>query len=214
MTSLIKDISIQVELGISSELGFRRIEPGILTRSETPLVLAWLGLNQGKRGACIEINPVVGVRNQEVEHVISDLLSEPRSEHVPPSISANIGYLSSARRYKCYLFDGARDNFVANMDLMVQDIRGVGYPFIVAMTNIACLIENLQSPRFHTGQAIYRVLVGLCLLNRKEEAELQIAVTAAKLDSRTDEAAKRMIRFIIALGRRFDLRVYLQSSMM
>src|SRR6516165_8634490 len=82
-------------------IGFRKRKQGISSLPASEDVLGLVGLNKAlARGlGILEINPVVGVRNQRVEKLVAKLLGEPFDELNPFSAGANIGYLSPQSRY-------------------------------------------------------------------------------------------------------------------
>ena len=68
----------------------------VFTRELTSKVIGWIGLNRAfrKKDQVLEINPVVGVRNQALEKLLAALLNEEFHPFVPPTISINLGYLN------------------------------------------------------------------------------------------------------------------------
>ena len=76
-----------------ASLGFEKRTRGILTITVSSDVLGWLGLNIATRGQkdFIEINPVIGVRNQRIEKLIADILGERFDEVIPPTLTKSIG---------------------------------------------------------------------------------------------------------------------------
>lgn len=75
-------MNLEAALPLLANIGFRKLAGDVFTLALTPDVIGWLGLNRATqhRGLGeVEINPVVGVRFQEVER----LVAECRGEKVP-----------------------------------------------------------------------------------------------------------------------------------
>jgi hypothetical protein len=175
-------------------LGFRKRKQGILSMSVTEDVLGLIGLNKatGGRGpGVLEINPVVGVRNQIVERLVAELVGEPFDELNPFTAGANVGYLSPQSKYQPSIFaetaplDGPADQ-------LIDAIRAYGLPFIHSNSSLPTLLETMRSNRFAIQHvAAFRIPAALHVLGRHAEANAFLTDEVAKLGARTDQAAKR-----------------------
>jgi len=174
-------------------IGFRKRKQGISSLPASEDVLGLVGLNKAlARGlGILEINPVVGVRNQRVEKLVAKLLGEPFNELNPFSAGANIGYLSPQSRYQRFIFaksaplDGPADELVAT-------IRTDGLPFIYSNVSLPALLKTMRSTRFAVNLvAVYRIPVLLHLLGNRDQVESFLSDELTKLGARTDSAAER-----------------------
>src|ERR1700690_3262959 len=75
--------------------GFERRKSGIFTIKMSADAIGWIGLNTATRGqkGFLEINPVVGVRNQQIERLVAELTGEKFDEITPPTLCGNTGYM-------------------------------------------------------------------------------------------------------------------------
>src|SRR3974390_1349222 len=138
--------SVQQELGT---LGFEKRKAGILTLKIQTGVLGTVGLNTatGRGPGVLEINPVVGVRNQQIERLVAELCGDPFDELIPPTLAGNVGYLSPANWYLPFLF--SQDTEIGGVSAQLCDaVRVHGLPFIKEAANLAALVEAMQTGRF------------------------------------------------------------------
>jgi len=109
----------------------------VFTIDLAPHVLGWLGLNRATRHRApgeIEINPVIGVRFQEVERLVAELRGEKFHAYAPPTVSTPIGYVMPEPRYTMWLFSRERvDEDVAND--MTNAIATHGIAFMCSPTD-------------------------------------------------------------------------------
>ena len=66
-------------------LGFRKRKPQVVSLLVDEGVLGLIGLNKatGRGAGILEINPVIGIRNQTIERMVSGCLGEPFDELNP-----------------------------------------------------------------------------------------------------------------------------------
>jgi hypothetical protein len=175
-------------------LGFRKRKQELVSLSVSEDVLGLIGLNMATGGlgpGILEINPVVGVRNQTVERLVAGLIGEPFDELNPFSAGANVGYLSPQSKYEPFIFaEAASINEPANQ--LADAVKTYGLPFINSNASLPTLLETMRSPRFAIQlAAVYRIPVALRLLGRCAEANGFLNDELAKLGARTDPAAQR-----------------------
>jgi hypothetical protein len=179
-------------------LGFRKRKQQILSLPVSEDVVGFIGLNiaTGGRGpGVLEINPVVGVRNQRVERLVAELVGEPFNELNPFSVGANVGYLSPESKYKPFIFtDAAAIQGPAGQ--LVGAVRMYGLPFINANAPLPAILETMRTRGFAIDYvAAYRIPVALHLLGKRAEADAFVSDELAKLGARTDPAAQRFRAF-------------------
>ena len=83
--------------------GLKKHADSVYTLDLSPGILGWFGLNRATRHRApgeVEINPVVGVRFQEVEQLVSALCGEKFHSHIPPTVSSPLGYVMPDARYR------------------------------------------------------------------------------------------------------------------
>lgn len=114
-------------------LGLRQRTQDVFTRVLNAETLGWLGLNRAvhREDGALEINPMIGVRNQRLEKLVAELAGRRFHPYLPPSVAVNLGYLSRERRYVPYLFyedDQVGEKAKALADAIASD----GYAFMEA----------------------------------------------------------------------------------
>jgi len=185
-------------------LGFEKCKPDIFTMVLDDNVICWVGLNKAFRQAdTLEVNLVIGVRNQQVERTLSELLGEPFNELTPATIAGNIGYISPSNSYKPYLFSQKADFSQVAVE-MASDIEVYGLQFAKAHSDLSALVEAMQIARFGVPEQLsYRIPVALCLLGQTEKAARFVSGKLVEIGNRTDPAAQRYIGFAHQIGQQF-----------
>jgi hypothetical protein len=190
--SFTNKVFTMVEQRLSS-LGFERrkgISSRIPSLCVSDEVLGLVGLNCGHGGwgpGVLDINPVVGVRNQRVERLVAELREEPFNE-VSPFTGRNVGYLSPKKKYWPFLF--REGDVVEDMaDQLLDSVKMYGLPFITANIPLPSLLETMR--RLGEPQVrVYQVPVALHLLGKCAEAGTFVEEELANLGPRTDPAAE------------------------
>jgi len=187
-------------------LGFEKRKPGIFTIKVSDEVVGWIGLNKATHGqkGFLEINPVVGVRNQRIEKLVSDLLGEKFDEVIPATLAGNIGYMMPSDKYRSYTF--SQDAPVETIaEELVNGFREYGLPFIRSHTETTALVEGLRTCRFAVRfMADYRIPSGLFLLGRMDDAAAYLNAKLAEIADRSDPAALRYKVFVVKLAERAE----------
>lgn len=185
-------------------LGFEKRKPGILTIKMSDEVVGWIGLNKATRGQkdFLEINPVVGVRNQRIEKLVADLLGEKFDEVIPATLAGNIGYMMPSDKYRPYIF--SKDASVETVaEELVNSLREYGLPFIRSHTEMTDLVDGLRTCRFAIRfMADYRIPSGLFLLGQMDDAGAFLKAKLAEIGNHQDPAALRYKVFAAKLGER------------
>ena len=183
---------VQEKLG---SLGFQKRKYGIMVMAVSEDVIGLVGLNtaHGRGPGILEINPVVGVRNQRVERLVADLLGRPYDEVNPYSAGVHVGYLSPESRYHPYVFEqSAPVDDLANE--LVDAIRKYGLPFFRSNVTLPALLETMRR-RGIAIVTVYRIPVVLHLLGRSAEANTFLSEELAKIGAQTDPASEQLRRF-------------------
>lgn len=93
--------TLQVVFEELRSLGFRKRAGSIFTCELGDDILGWVGLNratQGRAAGSASVNPVIGLRHQEVQKVVAELDAEKYHPYLPPTVSSPIGYIMPERR--------------------------------------------------------------------------------------------------------------------
>lgn len=182
-----------------ASLGFEKRKFGIMTIRISDDVLGWIGLNSATGGMkdAVEVNPVVGVRNQKIETLVAEIVGEKADKVIPATLAGHIGYMKPANKYAPYFF--YRDTSLEPpAQALIVDVRDYGIPFIQAHSDVAVLVEGLRTYRFAIDyMAEYRIPAGLFLLGLMEEAQAALDAALKKTGDRQDPAALRF-RFFAA----------------
>ncbi len=186
-----------------ASLGFKKGKRGILTIKMSDDAIGSIGLNKATRcqTGFLEINPVVGVRNQTIERFVAELVAEECDELTPATLGGNIGYMMPANKYRPYVFseDGSVETVVEEL---VKDVREYGLPFIRDHIDMAALIEGMVKCRFAVRFMVaYRIPAGLFLLRRMDAAKSYLNTELAKLRNQSDPASLRFKAFAASLAK-------------
>lgn len=184
-------------------LGFRKRASRIYTFELGKDFLGWLGLNGTSKGGVIEINPVVGVRSQEIESQLSSLLGEKSHGYLPPTVSISLGYLMSRKKYQAWFFDGSSSDASSASDLLWA-IREYAISFFERNSSFEALEKLLQRSEFaHNEQAMYRLPLIRLIRGDQAGAMLCCEKYESLLANRTDLASDRYRHFLSAVKNLF-----------
>lgn len=168
-------------------LGFTKSSGYVFTSLAGSECLGWLGLNHGvepRRG--VEVNPVIGVRHQQVERIVASLLGEPFHASLPPTISLPLSVLTpEAPALWTFFVDGDID---ATAGSMVTTIEQAALPFVARTTTLPDLLACAERGWGHSLDV--RVPVLLALLGEHDRATAAVARTLGGLGSRDDPHAR------------------------
>lgn len=179
-----------------SGLGLSKRAGDIYTIYLTAGVIGWLGLNRATKKLgpeATEINPVVGVRFQELERFVAECRSEKFHTFLPPTISTPLGYLMPARAYRAWTFTPVRVNETASD--MVDAIGTYGIPFMHSVVDLDQLRLRLEDRMGPSDQLVYRRPAAAFLANATSEALAFLDNELAANGTRTDPAAAQFRSF-------------------
>jgi hypothetical protein len=187
-------------------LGFKKRKPGILSSPISDDTIGWVGLNKAIRGrsGALDINPVVGVRNQRVEQLVAELVGDAFDDLIPPTVAGNVGYLFPAHRYLVFTFSESGSNEEV-ADGLCDAVKAHGLPFMKKMVDLRNLVETMQTTRLGMPEQLnYRIPVGLWLLNEADKAKAFVAAKLSEIGTRSDPAALRYKSFAARLNARME----------
>lgn len=178
-----------------ADLGFKKRSGEIFTAELADGVLGWLGLNRAyRRGEDrMEVNPVVGVRHQEVERLVAELSDEPFHPYIPPTVSTPLVYLPPGGQYEPWLFGHGEPAGPAAS--LVAAVRDSGLPFMATAVSLDGLRRQIEAGMGFAHQLVYRLPV-VCLLAGDRAAGRQaLDASVAELGDRQDPAAVELRAF-------------------
>ena len=187
------------------ELRFRKRAGEIFTGQLAEEVLGWIGLNTAtKRREIgeIEVNPVVGVRFQEVERIVAQLLGETFHGYVPPTISSPLGYIMPAGMYRAWVFGPGRAN-EAVAEEMACAVRDHALPFMISGTRLEELCRRLDAGLGLEHQVMYRRPVAWLLAGDVGKSKTILNRYLEELGDRKDAAAGQFRRFATSFQNRW-----------
>lgn len=178
------------------EAGMQKRKGDIFTRELVPEVLGWIGLNRAyqKKEGVLEINPVIGVRHQELEELLASLLHETFHPYVPPTISIALGYLTAEHRFKSWQFESGRDADAVAQTL-VENILEFGYPFMTAYSTLPAITKAMEAGTGVPSDLAYRVPLAYALMGDSSKAENYLAQKLAELGDAENPYAVRYKTF-------------------
>lgn len=194
--------SINPEL---AKLGLKKRVSGIFTLDIAPGVLGWLGLNQATDHHAtgeFHINPVVGVRHQEIEKIVAECSNKEYHAYKGTTINRPIGYVMPENSYKTWDFTDA--NAVEAARDMASAIAAHGIPFMRAHQGLPEIYDKMEK-RYHAMDEALAMRRPVTLLLMGDPARSLQALEAelAKLGPRTDPAAAYFRSFADAFRKRF-----------
>jgi hypothetical protein len=203
-----KKLIQEVMLNTQSELGkrgYKKRAGQIFTLNFTSDFIGWLGLNRAvQRGdGSLAINPVIGVRYQQLERALADLMDEDFHQYIPPTISVNVGYLMSENAYKTWSFKENTDNQRIVAD-MVAAVEKYGRPFMVSMSSEDSLVEALEVSDYSIpANRKFRLPLIHHMQGDIERARDELTKNLAELNKRKDLAAQQYRYFAERLLAKF-----------
>lgn len=188
----IEKVAAALEPRLASN-GFKKMPRAIFTSSLADGFIGWLGLNYARRTGGIEINPVVGVRSQELERMLSTVLHERVHKYIPPTISISLGYLMPEQRP--HMWDFGDEFHPAPLLDLSEAIIDYGVPFMKSSANLRKIDSFLESKFAYIDHAMYRRPLVRWLLGDAKSAVEICQGYRCELGQRSDAAAEHFRRF-------------------
>jgi hypothetical protein len=185
------------------DLGLEKRAGQVFTIELAPGVLGWLGLNRATQHRApgeVEVNPVVGIRFQEVERVVAECRGDKFHAYLPATVGGPLGYLMPEKKYKTWVFDAA--NAVNVAADMAGAIAAYGLPFMRSVVALEQLRQQFEARSALDQQLAYRRPVAAMLAGDDAQARALLDQEIAAIGGRTDLAAADFKRFAAALRSR------------
>lgn len=188
-----------------TKIGFKKRRGEIFTIELSKEVLGWVGLNRATKhrpAGEIEINPVIGVRHQQVERLVAELRGQKFHAYIPPTISTALGYVLPEASYRAWIFTADRARVMANE--MVAAIAEHGLALMRSKVELSDLCRALEqgSRLAIEDSAIYRRPVARLLSGDARRAAEELNKSLAALGDRSDLAATYFRTFAAELQTR------------
>jgi hypothetical protein len=187
------------------KLGFKKRAGLIFTLQLQAKSLGWVGINRGSHAGgpgVSALNPVCGVRHQEIEHVVADLLGQKFHAYVPPTVSEPLRYLMPKDEGREWTVTG--DEIVDGrvVDDLMRSMQEFGLPYMRDRRGLIDISRALTAGEGHGHQTAFRAPVALWLLGRGPEALAHVDSTLAQVGDRDSEAAEQFRAFAAELAGR------------
>lgn len=188
-----------------ARLGFTKRAGRIFTSAFGGDSLGWVGLNTASEHRApegVEVNLVVGVRNQHVERLVAELRGETFHPYLPPTVRSPLGYLSPERRYRPWLFEATTVRPLAAE--MVGSFAQHGVAFIRRNAGLEGLCQGLDEGLSSDHDLPYRRSAAWLVAGDPVQALEIVDEAMAGLEARTDLAAGEFRRFAVNLRERAE----------
>lgn len=164
------------------EAGMQRRKGDIFTREAVAGVLGWVGLNKAfrRKEQTLEVNPVIGVRHQQIEELLASLLEEEFHPYVPPTVSISLGYITPERKFSSWLFTTGIDHATV-AEHLVGTIIEFGYPFMTTHSTLPAIIKAMEVGTGVPSDLAYRLPIAYSLSGDPEKAETYLINKCAEL---------------------------------
>jgi hypothetical protein len=204
MRDLITAFSAEARQRMTSA-GWRKHTGDVFTLDLGHGFFAWLGLNRATKYHPLEVNPVMGLRYEPLEDLISDLFGEKPTRLRTATLSSPIGYLTPQRMFLQLEIASIEDALPA-ADKLRDLVHKYGLPIAQQHANPDAVLVAL-----HTGTPLAnhqrpRILIpALHLLHGDiPEARRALHLGQAAYTGTDSLAARHYQRFADALNARLD----------
>jgi hypothetical protein len=147
----------------------------------------------------VEINPVVGVRSQKVEQLVSELSGRNQRNRFLPTVSTNVGYVMPQQSYYRQLFRSGVDIKIGTGEL-ADVVSTFGVPFMRQNANLEVLSESMERHIGWPDIISYSLPVAYLLLGHAERAEEYVKRRLAKLEETPSPATDQYRQFANRVG--------------
>ena len=182
--------------------GFSKHAGQIYTLRLTPSdpIQGWLGLNHVTHSGTVDVNPVVGVRHEEVERAVAELLSLPPT--CTPTVSTHLGYVTPVATYAPWVVDSASPERIHEY---LEQIPQYGIPFMRSADSLEAILRLLESGQYgFPHEVAYRLPVVAMFMGPSTRALQLLNKEAERLGDRTDAAAVAYREFAKRIRERLE----------
>lgn len=182
-------------------LGFEEAN-GVFTIELEDHAKGWLGLNEARdRGDCFDVNPFVGIVDEQLEERVAALAGGGEDGELPPSVTVHLSYLlpDSGGRSRPWRFCPT-DDVGEIAESLVTAVAGHGLPFMRRLADRAELVRAVREHSFEEARA-ERLPVLYALMGDVPAARAVLRDELAEVESDPSEAAEEFRRYAAALER-------------
>ncbi|MBS1152304.1 MAG: hypothetical protein H6Q89_4002 [Myxococcaceae bacterium] len=178
---------IGVRLG---EGGFKRREAGIYTKELSSDVLGWVGIHlTGKKAdGLLYVDPIVGIRHQQIEAKWAKLLGEKPHPYLLPTLSTNAGFLGPRREHKEWGFEEGRDN-TSIIARLARFVLSTGLQFMKETASLNKILE--RTDMMVPDSVLFRVPIIHWLTGDEEQVRVTLRGEIANTRKRKDKTIEQ-----------------------
>jgi hypothetical protein len=183
-------------------LGFKKRTGQTYTIDLGEGMLGILGLNSAtehQHKGVVGVNPIIGLRHQEVERMVAELRGTPFNAYHPATVNTPLGYLMPGNRYVEWTIDTNGSTLSRQVKDMVEAVRAYGLPFMKENRTLESVRRLLDEGIGYDHQLVYRRPVAYLLAGEERLAREILDASVARLGERTDAAAQQLRQFAEAL---------------
>jgi hypothetical protein len=178
-------------------LGFRKhLGGGILTLDLGNGIIGWIGLNHASYPNWgYKINPIVGVRHQELERLRAEMNGNKPHQYLGPTLATSLVQLMGGWRPGLgWEFPGSRPVLPVAKSL-VEDLREYALPYFAAHDSLEKLTPAIRHG-IDPDTAPQRLAIAHLLAGRPDEGERILTAELAKLGTSTSGWAMQVHAFV------------------
>ncbi|TXK17717.1 hypothetical protein [Homoserinibacter sp. GY 40078] len=143
-------------------MGFRKRAGSVFTIDIADDVIGFLGYNTASEHTLpgnFAVNPVIGIRNQELARVVSELRGERFHPYAPPTVSSPLGYLMPDPEFRVWYL--GPDSPTADGREMVDAIVNYGIPYMKSGATLPRLLPLIEASSDFLTRYYHPVALGL-----------------------------------------------------
>lgn len=161
------------------EVGFKRPRRGTIVWDISPEFCGWVGLNQGRHGAMVRINPFVGVHAIEVMKLCSELEGSKYAKGAYATYAVHLGELLPTE--PSFEFHEDADLAVEACRL-ARAVKDAGVPYMKSLSTYQVLLPLLEARMPTLGGYPERVVATLHLGGEEDAARSFVQKVLSKQD--------------------------------
>ena len=188
-TDFAQDLTARIGARLA-EGGFRKREPGIFTKEISPEVLGWVGINLTgtKADGLLYVNPIVGIRHQQIEAKWAKLIGEKPHPYLLPTLSTNAGFLGPRREYKEWGFEEGKDN-TSIIARLARFVLSTGLQFMKETASLSKILE--RTDMMVPDSELFRVPIIHWLTGDEEQVRVTLRGEIANTRKRKDKTIEQ-----------------------
>lgn len=194
---------IQDEL---EQVGFqkKRLGQSFCVLNQNTIGTVSLTAGKGLRTDELAIKPMIGVRNQTMGRLVSEITGEKFDRFYPPHACSNIGYLMPEKRWTTFIFCETCPSEYAIRGL-VDAVKDYALPFMRRVSDLRELVHAMRYERISVPDTrIYHIPAGLFLLGEIEDAKSFLREKLVDFGEEENPASRGYKSFAIGLKKKIE----------